>query len=80
MIYFQVTFTVDKTTGDGPKLKEIMRTIGTGILQEQFAKYIKTLKEGMYLGFGYSVVKSRRMLPKQLYLYEKERAYKMAFF
>lgn len=40
-----VTFTVDKTTGDGPKLKEIMRTVGTGIMQQQFAKYIKTLKE-----------------------------------
>lgn len=40
-----VTFTVDNEKGDGVKLKEIMRTVGTGIMQQQFAKYIKQLKE-----------------------------------
>jgi len=45
-IYLQVNFQVDKDTGEGPKLKEIMRVTGTPILQQQFAKYIKMLKEG----------------------------------
>lgn len=40
-----VNFTVDNEKGDGLKLKEIMRTVGTGIMQQQFAKYIKALKE-----------------------------------
>ncbi|WAR19880.1 AHSA1-like protein [Mya arenaria] len=40
-----VTWTVDKETDDGYKLKEIMRTQGTPMVQQQFAKYIKMLKE-----------------------------------
>lgn len=40
-----VNFTVDKENEDGLKLKEIMRKVGTGIMQQQFAKYIKALKE-----------------------------------
>lgn len=46
MFIFQVNVSVDKESGDGLKLKEIMRKVGTGVMQEQFAKYIRALKEG----------------------------------
>ncbi|KAL4238592.1 AHA1 [Mactra antiquata] len=40
-----VNITVDKENDEGIKLKEIMRKVGKPLMQQQFAKYIKMLKE-----------------------------------
>ena len=37
---------VDKNTDDSHKIKEVMRLVGTPLIQLQLAKYIKQLKEG----------------------------------
>ena len=41
-----VNVTVDKSTDDSYKIKEVMRKVGTPQIQLQLAKYIKQLKEG----------------------------------
>ena len=41
--------TVDKSTDDAHKIKEVMRIVGTPQIQLQLAKYIKQLKEGILL-------------------------------
>lgn len=47
MNFFQVNVTTEKDTDEARAVKEIMRLKGLTVIQEQVAKYITGLKQGM---------------------------------